>query len=165
MATRDLLIRQKFCQKLLRLSLIQALLVGDFALRIDHLLVQPLLCILVQMLGELFQFCVVWLGSSVMILLRLARMRHVLHAGAGLASRVAGVANLLRHALNELLLSHVAWVVLQSGRGRVLSSESRHRRFIVELLMHLLLLALKLAALQARLSFRVLPELGRAAYA
>ena len=72
MATRNLLIRQKFCQKLLRLSLIQALLVGDFALRIDHLLVQPLLCILVQMLGELFQFCVVWLGSSVMILLRLA---------------------------------------------------------------------------------------------
>ena len=92
-------------------------------------------------------------------------MRHVLHAGAGLASRVAGVANLLWHALNELLLRHVAWVVLQSGRGRVLSSESRHRRFIVELLMHLLLLALKLAALQARLSFRVLPELGRAAHA
>ena len=43
------------------------------------------------------------------------------------------MARLIRHPLDQGLLCHAAWIILQSWCRRVLSSEGRHRRFIIVL--------------------------------
>ena len=90
--TRNLLICQEFCQHLLSLSLINAMLVCNIALRVYHLLIEPLLSIFVKVLGKLFQLWVVWLLHGSTVLLLVLRLCHILHARARLATRVAGVA-------------------------------------------------------------------------
>ena len=49
------------------------------------------------------------------------------------------MACLIGHPLNQRLLRHVTWIILQSWCCRVLSTEGRHRRFIIVLLCLLLL--------------------------
>ena len=53
---RHLLIREELADDLVGMVLVQSCLHGvDFALRVDHLLVQPLLRVLVKVLRELLQ--------------------------------------------------------------------------------------------------------------
>lgn len=96
------------------------LLAVDLALRIDHLLVEPLLGVLVEILRVLLQFGIGWrllggTGHSGCL------VGESVYARSRLTTRIASMAlRCLRHALHQVLLR----IILEGWSLRVLRSKS-----------------------------------------